>query len=113
MKPPTHDLAGLLEEAGRLASRAAGRVLDDPRSREALARAVGLAQRGLARLELLQQEALQAAGVPGRQGYQDLARRLARVKRKARELAARLEARRRGRGPGAAASPPVDPAREP
>ena len=36
---------------------------------------------------------MQAAGIPGRQDYQDLAKQLARIKRKARELAEKLEAR--------------------
>jgi len=105
MTTRTPDLAGLLAEASRLASKAAGRVLADPRGQEALARAAGLAQRGLARLEALQATAMQVAGIPGRPEYQELARRLARVKRKARELNERL-ARRAARGAGGRADPP-------
>lgn len=89
--PPGLD--ALLSEGSRLASRAAARVLADPRGQEALARAVGLAQRSLQRLEALQADLMKAAGVPGRQDYQALARQLARVKRKARELNERLAAR--------------------
>jgi 3-methyladenine DNA glycosylase/8-oxoguanine DNA glycosylase len=95
--PPGLD--ALLAEASRLAARAAARVLADPRGQEALARAVGLAQRSLQRIEALQAELLRAAGVPGRQDYQALARQLARVKRKARELSEKLAARQAG-GPG-------------
>jgi hypothetical protein len=56
-----------------------------------VARAVGIAQRGRKRLETLQERAMQAAGIPGRQDYQDLAKQLARIKRKARELSERME----------------------
>jgi hypothetical protein len=38
---------------------------------------------------------MSVAGIPGRQDYQDLAKRLARIKRKARELAGKLEPERR------------------
>ena len=36
---------------------------------------------------------MKAAGVPGRQDYQDLAKQLARIKRKARELSQRARGR--------------------
>ncbi len=85
-------LAGALFETGtRLVSRAAGAVLEDPRGQEALARAVGLAQRGRRRVEALQERVMQAAGIPGRQDYQDLAKQLARIKRKARELSEKMQ----------------------
>jgi hypothetical protein len=115
MTKPKPDLAGLLEEATRLASRAAGKVLADPRGQEVLARAAGLAQRGLAQVEALQARAMQAAGIPGRAEYQELARGLARVKRKARELNERL-ARRAAAAEGApagAAGEGDGPAHEP
>jgi hypothetical protein len=110
-EPP--GLAALLEEASRLASRAAARIMADPRGQEALARAVGLAQRSLRRVEALQAEVMRGAGVPGRQDLQALARQLARVKRKARELSEKLAARRAAEGGGApagpAGAPPPDP----
>ncbi len=87
----------LLEGGVRLVSRAAQTVLRDPRGQEALARAVGLAQRGRKRLEEVQERVLSVAGIPGRRDYDDLARQLARIKRKARELAARLDAHAPGR----------------
>ena len=84
-------IAGALFETGtRLVSRAAGAVLEDPRGQEAVARAVGIAQRGRKRLEALQERVMHAAGIPGRQDYQDLAKQLARIKRKARELSVRM-----------------------
>ncbi len=82
----------IFEEGTRLVSRAAQMVLRDPRGQEALARAVGLAQRGRRRLEQVQERMLTAAGIPARRDYDDLVRQLARIKRKARELTARLDA---------------------
>ncbi len=82
----------LLESGTKLVSRAAERVMNDPRGQDAVARAVGLAQRGRRRVEELQERLMQAAGIPGRQEYQDLAKQLARLKRKARELAEKLDA---------------------
>jgi hypothetical protein len=82
----------LLDAGARLVSRAAEKVLADPRGQDALARAVGLAQRGRRRMAEAQERLMQVAGVPGRQDYQDLAKQLARIKRKARELGEKLEA---------------------
>jgi len=84
----------------RAASDAAGAVLRDPRGQEAVARAVGAAQRGKRRIEEVQARVMKAAGIPGRQEYQDLAKQLARIKRKARELAEALEGSDGGRGGG-------------
>jgi hypothetical protein len=113
-RPPSP--ARLLDEALRLAGRAAGRVLDDPRGREAVARAVGLAQRSLQRVERAQARLMEVAGVPGRRDFEALARSLARVKVKARRLEAALRARQEppageggeggpGRGGGGAPEP--------
>jgi len=82
----------LLEAGARLVTRTAEGVMNDPRGKEAFARAVGLAQRGRRGFEELQGRIMQAAGVPDRQDYQDLAKQLARIKRKARELSEKLEA---------------------
>jgi hypothetical protein len=82
--------SAIFETGARLVSRAARAVLQDQRGQEAMARAVGLAQRGRKRLEELQERALSTAGIPARSDYQELARQLARIKRKTRELSARL-----------------------
>jgi hypothetical protein len=85
-------IGGTLFEAGtRLVARAAEKVLSDPRGQEAIARAVGLAQRGKKRVEEVQETLMSAAGIPGRQDVQELAKQLARIKRKARDLAGKLE----------------------
>ena len=90
-------IGGRLLEAGtKLVSRAAERVLKDPRGQDAVARAVGLAQRSRRRAEEMQQRLMKAAGIPGREEYDEMAKQLARLKRKARELAERLE--REGEG---------------
>lgn len=94
-------LRGALLDAGtRLVARTAERVLADPRGQEAIARAVGIAQRGRKRIEEVQERLLAAAGIPGRQDYEDLARRLARIKRKARDLAGKLDPEARQARPG-------------
>lgn len=80
----------VLDAGARLAARAAEKVLSDPRGQEVLARAVGLAQKGKQRVEEAQARLLRAAGVPGKEDYDDLARRVARIKRKARDLGRRL-----------------------
>jgi hypothetical protein len=98
-------IAGALFETGtKLVGQAAEKVMKDPRGQEAVARAIGLAQRGRKRMEEAQERLMQAAGIPGRQEYQDLARQLARLKRKARELTEKLEAQ----GPQADAEPPPE-----
>ncbi len=83
----------LLDGGTRLVSKAAEKVMNDPRGQDAVARAGGLAQRGRRRVEEIQERLMHAAGIPGRQDYQDLAKQLARIKRKARELAEKLDAR--------------------
>jgi len=76
----------LLEEGSRAVTRAAGRLLDDPRGREAVARAVGLAQKGLSAFGAVQERALHAAGLAARPDTDDLRKRLARLRRKIRDL---------------------------
>ncbi len=90
----------LVDSGARLVTQAAEAVMKDPRGQEAVARAIGAAQRGRKRLEEAQTAFMKAAGVPGRQDYQELAKQLARIKRKARELAQKLEVTSRpGDGP--------------
>jgi hypothetical protein len=97
----------LLEKGTKLVARAADTVMSDPRGQDAFARAIGLAQRGKRRVEEAQERFMKAAGIPGRQEYQDLARQLARIKRKARELSERLE-REQPAGRGASEGEPSE-----
>jgi hypothetical protein len=94
----------LLDTGARLVSRVAEKVLNDPRGQEAVARAVGLAQRGRRRVEELQERLMRAAGIPGRQDYDELAKQLARLKRKARELSKQMDAEDEEERPGDGAS---------
>ncbi len=81
----------LLEAGSRFVSRATQAVLESPRGQEVVARAVGMAQNGRRRLEEVQERVLAVAGLPARKDYEDLARQLARIKRKTRELSERLD----------------------
>jgi hypothetical protein len=81
----------LLERGAAAVGRAAGAVISDPRSQEALARAIGLAQRGMHALTVAQERALHAAGLAARPDYDELRKQVARLKRKARELSAHLD----------------------
>jgi hypothetical protein len=81
----------IFERGAKVVGRAAGAVMSDPRGQEALARAVGAAQRGLRIFESVQEHALHAAGLAARPDYDDLRKQVARLKRKARELSEKLE----------------------
>ncbi len=96
--------ARLVDAGTRAAASAVTQVMSDPRGQEAVARAVGAAQRAKERLDALQERAMKAAGIPGRQDVQDLAKQLARIKRKARELAAAVDAGR-AQGPAVRGEP--------
>jgi hypothetical protein len=86
------ELAGaVMAQAARAAGKAAEKVLEDPRGQEAIARAVGLAQRGKAVADELQEKALHAAGLAARKDHVELRKQIARIKRKARELGEKLE----------------------
>ena len=81
----------LLEQGFKAVGRGAGAVISEEHGREVLARAVGLAQRGLRLFESVQEHALHAAGLAARPDYVELRKQVARLKRKARDLAERLE----------------------
>jgi hypothetical protein len=101
-------LFGRIVDAGlRTATEAAGAVLRDPRGQDAVARAVGVAQRMQKRVEELQARMMKVARVPGRREYDELAKQLARIKRKARELSAELERRTTNAAPMPYATPPA------
>lgn len=85
----------LLEQGVRAASRAAKVVLDDPRGQEVLAAAVGAAQKGKRQVEELQGKVLRAAGLPSKGDYDDVAKSMARLKRKLRDLARKVDEERK------------------
>jgi hypothetical protein len=82
----------LMEQGVRAASRAAKVVLEDPRGQEVLAAAVGAAQKGKRQLEEVQGIVMRAAGLPSKGDYDDVARSMARLKRKLRDLARQVDA---------------------
>jgi hypothetical protein len=77
------------------AGRAAKVVLEDPRGQEVLAAAVGAAQRGKRQLEEVQGMVMRAAGLPTKGDYDEVAKSMARLKRKLRDLAKQVEAERK------------------
>ncbi len=82
----------ILEQGAKAVGRAAGAVIADARGQEAMARAVGLAQRSLQLFEAVQEHALHAAGLAARPDYNELRKQVARLKRKAREVTEKLDA---------------------
>jgi hypothetical protein len=82
----------LMEQGVRAASRAAKVVLEDPRGQEVLAAAVGAAQKGKRQLEEVQGIVMRAAGLPTKGDYDDVAKSMARLKRKLRDLARQVDA---------------------
>jgi hypothetical protein len=96
-------LERLLEMGARAASRAARAVADSGRAREAAATAVGAAQRGKKRLDQAQERVLHALGLAARDDYAEVARRMARLKRKVRELSRQLGTE--GGAPGSGRTP--------
>ena len=85
----------LLEQGVRAATRAAKVVLDDPRGQEVLAAAVGAAQRGKRKVEEVQGRVMRAAGLPTKGDYEDVAKSMARLKRKLRDLARQVDEERK------------------
>ena len=76
----------LLEEGARALSKAAGRIASAGPGNEAMARAVGAAQRGLQALSAVQEQALHTVGLAAKPDYDEVKKRLARLKRKVKEL---------------------------
>jgi hypothetical protein len=83
--------AAMFTEATRVAGRAAGMMLQDPRGQDAVARAVGAAQRGRRLLDEVQEKTFHAVGLAAKQDHKDLRKQIARIKRKARELGDKLD----------------------
>jgi hypothetical protein len=109
--PARKGLADLLVEQGTQAAvRAAKAVMEDRRGQEAVATAVGLAQKGMQRLGGVQEQLLRAVGLPAKADYDEVAKRMARLKRKIRDLSRQVDAGAGARagGPGVGAHPGAD-----
>jgi hypothetical protein len=87
----------IIEEGARAVGQVARSALSGRRSQEVVARAVGAAQRGLHAMEGLQEAALHAVGLAAKPDYEEVRKRLARIKRKVRGLDRRVP----GGDPGA------------
>jgi polyhydroxyalkanoate synthesis regulator phasin len=106
-------IADLLVEQGmRFATQAAKTVIDDRRGQEAVASAVGLAQKGLKRLEGVQEQVLHAIGLPSKSDYDDVAKQMARLKRKMRDLKKQVDAAADAKGARPSPAPPAGPSAE-
>jgi polyhydroxyalkanoate synthesis regulator phasin len=102
----------LLEQGMRFANQAARTVIDDRRGQEAVATAVGLAQKGMRRLEGVQEKVLHAVGLPSKSDYQDVAKQMARLKRKMRDLKKQVDAAADAKGARASQVAPGGPSAE-
>ena len=82
----------LRERAAEMGMKAMGKLFEDPRRAEAIAKAVGGLQRAKQALDEAQQKALRAAGLVTREDFKDAGKRLSALKRRVRELADELDA---------------------
>ncbi len=94
---PKEIAAGLLGRGTEVLSRAARLMMKDQRAQEWVARAVGAAQRGKQRLDEAEEQLLHAVGLPARPDYEEVAKRMARLKRQLRELSRKLDEKERPR----------------
>src|SRR5437762_11890266 len=76
----------LRERATEVGMKAMGKLFEDPRRAEAIAKAVGGLQRAKQALDEAQQKALRAAGLVTREDFKDAGKRLSALKRRGREL---------------------------
>jgi galactokinase len=82
----------LRERAADLGMKAMGKLFEDPRRAEAIAKAVGGLQRAKQALDEAQEKALKAAGLVTREDFKDAGKRLSALKRRCRDLAEELDA---------------------
>ncbi len=81
----------LRERATEVGMKAMGKLFEDPRRAEAIAKAVGGLQKAKQALDEAQEKALKAAGLVTREDFKDAGKRLSALKRRCRDLAAELD----------------------
>lgn len=81
----------LRERATEVGMKAMGKLFEDPRRAEAIAKAIGGLQKAKEALDEAQEKALRAAGLVTREDFKDAGRRLSALKRRVRELADDLD----------------------
>ncbi len=79
------------ERATEVGMKAMGKLFEDPRRAEAIAKAVGGLQKAKQALDEAQEKALKAAGLVTREDFKDAGKRLSALKRRCRDLAAELD----------------------
>lgn len=81
----------LRERATEVGMKAMGKLFEDPKRAEAIARAVGGLQKAKVALDEAQEKALKAAGLVTREDFKDAGKRLSALKRRCRDLAEELD----------------------
>jgi hypothetical protein len=81
----------LRERAAELGIKAMGKLFEDPRRADAIAKAIGTLQRAKQALDVAQEKALRAAGMVTREDIKDAGKRISAMKRRVRELSAELD----------------------
>ncbi len=89
----------LRERATEVGMKAMGKLFEDPRRAEAIAKAVGGLQRAKQALDEAQEKALRAAGLVTREDLKEAGKRLSSLKRRCREMAEELDQLIAGQGP--------------
>jgi hypothetical protein len=79
------------ERAAELGIKAMGKLFEDPRRADAIARTIGGLQRAKQALDEAQEKALRAAGLVTREDIKDAGKRISAMKRRVRELSAELD----------------------
>ena len=84
-------MSSLKKKALRLGTKAAERVMQNEKAMGALVGAFGRAQRGKQAFDKLQDGLLHAVGFAARGDYKALGKRISALKRKVRELGAKVD----------------------
>ena len=79
------------EQAAELGIKALGKLFEDPRRAEAIAKAIGGLQTAKAAIDEAQERARKAAGLVTREDFKSAGKRLSALKRRCRELADELD----------------------
>jgi len=82
----------LRERAAEVGMKAMGKLFEDPRRAEAIAKAIGGLQKAKEAIDEAQEKALRAAGLVTRNDFKDAGKRLSALKRRVRELQDELDA---------------------
>ena len=82
----------LRERAAEVGMKAMGKLFEDPRRAEAIAKAIGGLQKAKEAIDEAPEKALRAAGLVTRNDFKDAGKRLSALKRRVRELQDELDA---------------------